>query len=112
MGLGVGAGLGMMIPGILQKTMEEGSKNAPSRKKLECPKCFAKIPFEARFCPSCGHQILKTNKCLKCGEDLPLEANFCMNCGAKVEKVELTCSKCGTKALPGATYCNQCGEKL
>ncbi len=112
MGLGVGAGLGMMIPGILQKTMEEGSKNAPSRKKLECPKCFAKIPFEARFCPSCGHQILKTNKCLKCEEDLPLEANFCMNCGAKVEKVELTCSKCGTKALPGATYCNQCGEKL
>jgi membrane protease subunit (stomatin/prohibitin family) len=112
MGLGVGAGMGMMIPGILMKTMEEGSKMTPSRKKLECPKCFAKIPFEARFCPSCGTQIVKINKCLHCGKDLPLEANFCMVCGTKVEKPEITCSKCGTEALPGATFCNQCGEKL
>ncbi len=112
MGLGVGAGMGMMLPGILLKSMEEGSKTTPSRKKLKCPKCFAKIPFEARFCPACGHQILKVNKCLQCGKDLPLEANFCMVCGAKVEKAEATCSKCGTIAMPGATFCNQCGEKL
>jgi membrane protease subunit (stomatin/prohibitin family) len=112
MGLGVGAGMGMMLPGILLKSMEEGSKTTPSRKKLECPKCYAKIPFEARFCPSCGHQILKLNKCLQCGKDLPLEANFCMVCGAKVEKMERFCSKCGTKALAEAVFCNQCGEKL
>jgi membrane protease subunit (stomatin/prohibitin family) len=112
MGLGVGAGMGMMLPGILMKSMEEGSTTAPSRKKLECPKCFAKMPFEARFCPSCGHQILKLNKCLKCGKDLPLEANFCMVCGVKVEKVEIPCPKCGTKALLGAVFCNQCGEKI
>ena len=112
MGLGVGAGMGMMLPGILLKSMEEGSKTTPSRKKLECPKCYAKIPFEARFCPSCGHQILKLNKCLQCGKDLPLEANFCMVCGAKVEKTERFCSKCGTKALAEAVFCNQCGEKL
>lgn len=112
MGLGVGAGMGMMLPGILLKSMEEGSKTTPSRKKLECPKCYAKIPFEARFCPSCGHQILKLNKCLQCGKDLPLEANFCMVCGAKVEKMERLCSKCGTKALAEAVFCNQCGEKL
>ncbi len=112
MGLGVGAGMGMMLPGILLKSMKEGGKATPSRKKLECPKCFAKIPFEARFCPSCGTQIVKINKCLQCGKDLPLEANFCMVCGTKVEKAELSCSKCGTKALPGATFCNQCGEKL
>jgi membrane protease subunit (stomatin/prohibitin family) len=112
MGLGVGAGLGMMLPGFLMKTMEEGSNPTPSRKKLECPKCFTKIPFEARFCPNCGTQILKVNKCLKCGKDLPLEASFCMVCGAKVEKPERACSKCCTKALPEAVYCNQCGEKL
>jgi membrane protease subunit (stomatin/prohibitin family) len=112
MGLGVGAGMGMMIPGILMKTMEEGSKPAPSRKKLQCPKCFSKIPFEARFCPSCGHHILKGNRCPKCQADLPAEANFCMACGAKVEKIERVCSKCGTKALPEAIFCNQCGEKL
>ena len=112
MGLGVGAGMGMMIPGILMKTMEEGSKTTPSRKRLQCPKCFSKIPFEARFCPSCGHQILKGNSCPKCQADLPPEANFCMACGAKVEKIERACSKCGTKALPEAIFCNQCGEKL
>jgi membrane protease subunit (stomatin/prohibitin family) len=112
MGLGVGAGMGMMLPGILLKSMEEGSKTTPSRKKLECPKCYAKIPFEARFCPSCGHQILKLNKCLQCGKDLPLEATFCMVCGAKVEKTERFCSTCGTKALAEAVFCNQCGEKL
>jgi len=112
MGLGVGAGIGLMLPGILIKSMEEGSKTTPSRKKLECPKCFSKIPFEARFCPSCGHQILKLNKCLHCGKDLPLEANFCMVCGGKVEKAERFCSHCRTKALPEAVFCNQCGEKL
>jgi membrane protease subunit (stomatin/prohibitin family) len=112
MGLGVGAGMGMMLPGILMKSMEEGSKTTPSRKRLECPKCFSKIPYEARFCPNCGHQILKINKCLQCGEDLPTEAKFCMACGAKVEKPARACSKCGTKALPEAVYCNQCGEKL
>ncbi len=112
LGLGVGAGLGMMIPGILQKTMEEGSKGTASRKKVECPKCYAKIPFEARFCPACGNQILKVNQCLKCGEDLPPDANFCGKCGAKVEKVEPACPKCGTKNMPGAVFCNQCGEKL
>ncbi len=112
MGLGVGAGMGMMIPGILMKTMEEGSKDVPSTKQLQCPKCHAQILFEARFCPFCGHQIVKINKCLHCGKDLPLEANFCMVCGTKVEKANLSCSQCGTKALPGATFCNQCGEKL
>ena len=112
MGMGVGAGMGMMLPGILLKSMEEGSKSTPSRKKLECPKCYTKMPFEARFCPSCGHQILKLNKCLQCGKDLPLEAIFCMVCGAKVEKTERVCSKCGTQALAEAVFCNQCGEKL
>ncbi|HYB21316.1 MAG TPA: zinc-ribbon domain-containing protein, partial [Thermodesulfobacteriota bacterium] len=112
MGLGVGAGLGMMLPGMLMKSMEEGSKATPSEKRLQCPKCHSDMPFEARFCPSCGTQILKVNKCLHCGKDLPLEANFCMVCGAKVEKTNIICSKCGTKALPGAVFCNQCGEKI
>lgn len=112
MGLGVGAGLGMMLPGILMKSMEEGSRSTPSRKKIECPKCYTKIFFEARFCPSCGHQILKLNKCLPCGKDLPLEANYCMVCGAKVEKTGRSCAHCGTPALTEAVFCNQCGEKL
>jgi predicted amidophosphoribosyltransferase len=110
MGLGVGAGLGMMLPGMLMKTMQEGS--TPSEKKIQCPKCHSEISLDARFCPSCGTQIVKVNKCLHCGKDLPLEASFCMVCGTKVEKPNITCSKCGTQAMPGAVFCNQCGEKL
>jgi membrane protease subunit (stomatin/prohibitin family) len=112
MGLGVGAGMGMMLPGILMKSMTEAERSAPGRKKLSCPKCFSKISFDARFCPSCGHHILKVNSCPKCEADLPPESNYCMVCGAKVEKVERSCAKCGTKALSSAVYCNQCGEKL
>jgi membrane protease subunit (stomatin/prohibitin family) len=112
MGLGVGAGMGMMLPGILMKSMEDGSKERPSRKKIQCPKCFSKIPFEARFCSSCGEHIVKVNDCLKCGADLPPEAKFCMLCGAKIKKVERKCKQCGHKTLPEAVYCNKCGEKL
>lgn len=110
MGLGVGAGMGMMLPGILMKGLNlQGGEKEPS---AQCPKCFAPIQFDARFCPACGHQILKVNACLKCGAELPPEANFCMLCGAKVERVERRCPKCGAGALAEAVFCNQCGERL
>ncbi len=110
MGLGVGAGMGMMLPGILLKSLQEQAQQQPSG--AQCPKCFAQIPMDARFCPSCGYQLLKVNACLHCGTDLPPEAKFCMVCGAKVERVRRTCPKCGAAALAEAVFCNQCGEKL
>lgn len=110
MGLGVGAGMGMMLPGILMKGLKlQGGEKEPS---AQCPKCFASIQFDARFCQACGHQILKANACPKCGAELPPEANFCMLCGAKVERVERRCPKCGAGALAEAVFCNQCGERL
>jgi hypothetical protein len=101
--------MGMMIPGMFRKTLEEGSRQAEN--KIQCPKCHTDIACDARFCPYCGTQIVKLNKCLHCGKDLPVEARFCMVCGAKIEGSERVC-KCGTKAMPGAVFCNQCGEKL
>lgn len=112
MGLGMGAGVGVLLPGMLMKGMKEGGDGGPVVTPAPCPKCHGTIPFDARFCPSCGTQIVKVNKCLNCGKDLPLEANFCMVCGTKVEKPNISCAKCATKAMPGATFCNQCGEKL
>jgi membrane protease subunit (stomatin/prohibitin family) len=112
MGLGMGAGVGVLLPGLLMKGMKEGGDGAPAVSPWPCPKCHGPMPHEARFCPSCGTQIVKVNKCLHCGKDLPSEANFCMVCGTKVEKANISCSKCREKAMPGATFCNQCGEKL
>ncbi len=108
MGLGVGAGMGMMLPGILLKGLQEPVQPSGT----QCQKCFAQIPLDARFCPSCGYQLLKVNACLHCGTDLPPEAKFCMVCGAKVEKVKRSCPKCGASALAEAVFCNQCGERL
>lgn len=112
MGMGMGAGMGMMLPGILMKSMEKEGKSGPGKEKLQCPKCFSEIGYDARFCPSCGHHILKVNNCPKCGKDLPTEANFCMVCGVKLEKVERNCPKCNNEALADAVFCNHCGEKL
>jgi predicted amidophosphoribosyltransferase len=109
MGLGVGAGLGMMLPGILQKAMTD----TPARKQeIICPKCHASISMDARFCPSCGHQLVVVNRCVSCNKDLPPEASFCMVCGERVEKPSTKCPKCGSDVLPEANFCNDCGEKV
>jgi len=76
--------------GTPSRNADEGDERrrdgGPGVSSTPCPKCHSPMPFYARFCPSCGTQIVKVNKCLHCGKDLPLEANFCMVCGTKVEK--------------------------
>ncbi|RLA93450.1 MAG: SPFH domain-containing protein [Deltaproteobacteria bacterium] len=112
MEIGLGAGLGMMLPGILKKTLKEEEQTNKIPSLIKCPKCHTEIPQESRFCSYCGHQIVIVNKCNQCGADLPVEANFCMVCGAKVEKKEKICPHCGNKNLPQANFCNNCGERL
>ena len=110
MGLGLGAGLGMMMPSMLQQSMNAAA--GAEKKSITCPKCHGVVAADARFCPLCGQQLVLVNRCLQCGADLPVEAKFCMVCGAKVEKTGGVCPHCGKKTLPGATYCNNCGEKI
>jgi membrane protease subunit (stomatin/prohibitin family) len=109
LGLGVGAGLGMMLPGILQKSM---AGVGAQEKSVPCPKCHAPISMDARFCQSCGHQLVVVNRCHACNKDLPPEAKFCMVCGTKIEQPNSTCPKCHAEVLPEANYCNNCGEKI
>lgn len=108
MGLGLGAGLGMMMPSILQQSMNSTAQ----KKQVTCPKCHGTVSADARFCPMCGQQLVVVNRCRQCGADLPVEAKFCMVCGTKVEKSGGKCPHCGKETLPGATYCNHCGEKI
>lgn len=110
MGLGLGAGLGMMLPGILQQSMQATAPGkAPT---VNCPKCQAQIDPTVRFCPQCGHQVIRENTCPQCGKNLPTKAKFCMFCGTKVEKIKAKCPHCGHDILPGSIFCNNCGEKI
>jgi membrane protease subunit (stomatin/prohibitin family) len=114
MGLGVGAGLGMMVPGMLFKVLkEEGAtpEKIAASGVVNCPKCHADVPLNARFCQKCGHQMVVVNKCLHCGKDLPPEAKYCMVCGKEVGAA-LTCPKCGVKLPEGTKFCYACGERI
>jgi len=114
MGLGVGAGLGMMVPGMLFKVLKEedaAPEKISARGVVNCPKCHAEVPLNARFCQNCGHQMVVVSKCLHCGKDLPPEAKYCMVCGKKVGE-GLTCPKCGAKLPEGTKFCSQCGERI
>ncbi len=116
-GAGMGAGMGLMMPAMFAQYFAGGM--APTQSKdaqatAACPECKTAIPINAKFCPSCGHQLLIFTQCAGCGKNLTPDAKFCPRCGHAVEKKPLVrfCSKCGTENLSDAVFCNQCGEKL
>jgi membrane protease subunit (stomatin/prohibitin family) len=115
-GAGIGMGMGFMMPGMFADMMK-GSGSAPqvqNKEEVKCPDCKNPISKDAKFCPSCGHQILVFQQCAECGKNLPPSAMFCSRCGTKVEskpKVK-KCSHCGTENLKESVFCNQCGERL
>ena len=45
-----------------------------------CSSCGAENPDQARFCISCGTQLLPS--CPSCGAENPAGAKFCMECGS------------------------------
>ncbi|HVN95749.1 MAG TPA: SPFH domain-containing protein [Syntrophorhabdaceae bacterium] len=110
-GAGLGMGLGFMMPAMYS----EMAKNDPqSKASLKCPDCKNDITADAKFCPSCGHQLLIYQQCASCGKNVPPHARYCPFCGqATTDKQSAAvCPHCKTENIPGATYCNQCGEKI
>ena len=47
---------------------------------MDCCRCGAAIPDDARFCPYCG--LEQARRCPTCGSPSPLSARFCAACGA------------------------------
>jgi len=116
-GAGMGAGMGLMMPAMFAQYFAGDMAQArqkDTRATATCPECKAEIPVNAKFCPSCGHQLLIFTQCANCGKNLTPGAKFCPRCGHAVEKKPLSrfCPKCGTENLSDAVFCNQCGEKL
>ncbi len=118
-GAGLGMGMGFMMPAMFSDYMKgQGgagtSAPAPQKNGPTCPDCRNPISADAKFCPSCGHQIVVFQQCHECGKNLPPNAKFCSNCGAKMnqEPNARKCKKCGEENLRESVFCNQCGERL
>ncbi len=101
MGLGMGATFGMMMPGMIQNSMnqpqQQQQQHYPNQQQQQpqqpqqqippqqaqgtpCPKCQNAVPPGGKFCMNCGNPMAAP-KCVKCAQDLTPGAKFCMNCG-------------------------------
>ena len=112
-GAGLGLGLGMMLPGIFAMR-QGGGVNATAVATVACPDCKNTIPGDSRFCPLCGHQLLRLLRCSNCGKNLTPQAKFCSQCGQSTNenKAAKICPHCRMENLQSAIFCNDCGMKL
>jgi membrane protease subunit (stomatin/prohibitin family) len=110
-GLGLGAGIGMMMPGMIAGAMgaQGRAATAPAGTSVACPRCQTLVPEGARFCGSCGTPMVPTT-CPKCRAVVPAGAKFCGNCGTSLAAA--TCPKCNTAVAPGSKFCGTCGNKI
>jgi len=106
MGLGAGAGMGAAMSGMMQNAMSSAAPGA----KIICPHCRAENAASAKFCASCGKEIVAGTKCPKCGAGVQPGAKFCPECGTNLQDGK--CPKCGAGVKAGAKFCPECGEKL
>jgi membrane protease subunit (stomatin/prohibitin family) len=112
-GLGMAAGVGLMVPAMLSKAFSPDEKNLAQETlpTVTCPDCGNDTPQNSRFCYKCGHPMVTADRCPDCGSDLATDANFCSSCGKDL-KAKVVCAKCKTKLPPGSKFCTNCGEEL
>lgn len=113
-GAGIGMGLGFMMPAMFADALKASQPGLVAGTQEACPDCGKAVGPDAKFCPSCGHQIVVFSQCEECGKNLPPTARFCPRCGRESGKKPAVkkCSHCGSENLPTSVYCNQCGEKI
>ena len=114
LGMGMGAGLGFMLPGMIYRNLQPEDADPErirERGTVHCPDCHGDVPITARFCPSCGNQMVVANKCPRCGKNVTAQAKFCPACGAEVQ-ARLTCTHCQAVLPPRTKFCTGCGEAV
>jgi membrane protease subunit (stomatin/prohibitin family) len=121
-GLGLGAGIGMMMPGMIANAMGAQGRPggapggggaapaAPTPTMVGCPKCNAMVPEGTKFCVQCGGPMPVAATCPKCQSVVAPGSKFCGNCGTNMGPT--LCPKCHTPVAPGAKFCGSCGEKM
>ena len=114
LGMGMGAGLGFMLPGMIYRNLQPEDadpERVRARGTVHCPDCHGDVPVTARFCPSCGNQMVVANKCHQCGKNVTAQAKFCPACGTDLQ-ARLTCARCQTVLPPRTKFCTGCGEAV
>jgi membrane protease subunit (stomatin/prohibitin family) len=117
-GLGLGAGIGMMMPQMIAGAMAGkggaqpagGGAAAPVSTMIACPKCNQMTPEGSKFCGSCGGPMPSAATCPKCQSVVAPGAKFCGNCGASMSAS--LCPKCKEPLAAGVKFCGSCGEKV
>ena len=112
-GMGMAAGVGLMMPGMMQKVFspEQTELTRETVSTVCCPKCHAETPEQSRYCYRCGHQMVAQCTCPACSTQLPTEAKFCFNCGHQLD-AKLKCPHCSAELIPGSKFCGGCGKKI
>ncbi len=112
-GMGMAAGVGLMVPGLLNKVFSPEQKELRQEAvaTVTCPACHTDTPEQSRFCYRCGQPMVKQNVCPACSKSLPTEANFCLHCGHKLD-ARTACPHCLRELIPGSKFCGNCGQKI
>lgn len=109
--LGLGAGIGMMMPQMIMGAMAGAKPGvAPAATGVACPKCQAAVAQGAKFCGSCGASMPSAAACPKCQAAVAPGARFCGNCGAAIGAA--VCPKCQAAIAPGTKFCGSCGTAV
>lgn len=112
-GMGMAAGVGLMMPAMLNKVFspEQTELTRESVSTVPRPTCHTETPEQSRYCYRCGHQMVVQNVCPSCNKELPTEANFCLHCGYKLD-TRLKCPHCSAQLIPGSKFCGECGKAI
>ena len=108
-GLGLGAGIGMMMPQMIAGAM--GAQARPQAATVACPKCQTQNAVGSKFCGSCGVSLVPAGPaCPKCNAATTPGSKFCAACGQSL--APSACPKCNEPLAQGAKFCGNCGTKI
>lgn len=120
LGLGVGAGIGGAVGagignltqnafGVMPNMTTTPNNQVPNSDTISCPNCNTPNATNAKFCMSCGQQLVQEEHCPDCGSIITKGARFCSSCGKKLGN---TCPNCKKELSPDARFCPDCGTKV
>ena len=126
--LGLGAGIGFMMPGMMAGAMQQGAQGAAppgapgaagaaagaaaAAAMVACPKCNSQVAQGAKFCSSCGNPMPAPASCSKCNAEVAPGVKFCSSCGNPMTAAPASCPSCKAELAPGAKFCGSCGHKM